>query len=69
MVAESVLRIVMEADVDGLIGAGRHERPSDRSTRASSPAPQAGADLHLVGDLLEREDESRTEPREQRKRS
>ena len=31
-VAESVLQIIMEADVDGLIGAGRHERSSDRST-------------------------------------
>jgi hypothetical protein len=31
-VAESVLRILMEADVAGLIGAGRHERSADRST-------------------------------------
>src|SRR5215218_8214354 len=31
-VAESVLQIIMEADVDGLIGAGRHERSGDRST-------------------------------------
>ena len=31
-IAESVLQIIMEADVDGLIGAGRHERSSDRST-------------------------------------
>lgn len=30
-VAESVLQIIMEADVDGLIGAGSHERSSDRS--------------------------------------
>ena len=31
-VAEIVLQIVMEADVDGLIGAGRHERSGERST-------------------------------------
>src|SRR5215831_11064698 len=29
-VAESVLQILMEADVEGLIGAGRHERAGDR---------------------------------------
>src|SRR5579863_7266963 len=29
-VAESVLQILMEADVEGVIGAGRHERTGDR---------------------------------------
>ena len=29
-VAEAVLQILMEADVAGLIGAGRHERTGDR---------------------------------------
>src|SRR6266446_3812101 len=29
-VAETVLQILMEADVEGLIGAGRHERSADR---------------------------------------
>ena len=29
-VAESVLQILMETDVEGLIGAGRHERTGDR---------------------------------------
>src|SRR6202050_1267944 len=29
-VAESVLQLLMEADVEGLIGAGRHERTADR---------------------------------------
>ena len=29
-VAESVLQLLMEADVEGLIGAGRHERAADR---------------------------------------
>jgi len=29
-VAEGVLQILMEADVEGLIGAGRHERSADR---------------------------------------
>ena len=31
-VAEAVLQIIMEADVEGLIGAGRHERSADRTT-------------------------------------
>lgn len=31
-VAESVLQIIMEADVEGLIGAGRWERNADRAT-------------------------------------
>jgi transposase-like protein len=29
-VAEAVLQILMDADVEGLIGAGRHERSADR---------------------------------------
>ena len=29
-VAEAVLQILMEADVEGLIGAGRHERTAER---------------------------------------
>jgi transposase-like protein len=32
LVAESVLQLIMEADVDGVIGAGRFERGSDRQT-------------------------------------
>ena len=31
-VAEAVLQIIMEADVEGLVGAGRHERSGDRTT-------------------------------------
>jgi len=31
-VAEAVLQILMEADVDGLIGAGRYERNAERAT-------------------------------------
>ena len=31
-IAESVLQLLMEADVDGLIGAGRHERAENRTT-------------------------------------
>ncbi len=30
--AEQVLQLIMEADVEGLIGAGRHERSADRAT-------------------------------------
>src|SRR4028119_1536408 len=29
-VAESLLQLLMEADVEGLVGAGRHERSADR---------------------------------------
>ena len=32
MVAEAVVQLLMEADVEGLIGAGRHERTLDRAT-------------------------------------
>jgi hypothetical protein len=31
-VAEAVLQILMEADVDGLVGAGRYERNAERAT-------------------------------------
>jgi putative transposase len=31
-VAEAVVRLLMETDVEGLIGAGRHERSGDRTT-------------------------------------
>lgn len=31
-IAENVLQLIMEADVDGLIGAGRHERSGERAT-------------------------------------
>ena len=31
-IAEAVLQLIMETDVDGLIGAGRHERSGDRTT-------------------------------------
>lgn len=31
-VAEAVLQLIMEADVEGLIGASKHERSNDRAT-------------------------------------
>ena len=31
-IAEVVLQMIMEADVEGLIGAGRHERAENRTT-------------------------------------
>ncbi|MEH6773986.1 MAG: transposase [Cereibacter changlensis] len=34
-IAEAVLQLIMEADVDSLIGAGRHERSGDRTTCAT----------------------------------
>jgi putative transposase len=30
--AETVLQIIMDADVEALVGAGRHERSADRLT-------------------------------------
>jgi len=32
-VAEAVLQLIMKADVEGLIGAGKHERNAERATR------------------------------------
>jgi transposase-like protein len=31
-IAKTVLQLMMESDVDGLIGAGRHERAKQRMT-------------------------------------
>ena len=31
-IAESVMQLLMEADVEGMIGAGRHERTLERAT-------------------------------------
>ncbi len=31
-VAEAVVQLLMETDVEGMIGAGRHERTGDRTT-------------------------------------
>jgi transposase-like protein len=31
-IAEAVLQLIMETDVEGIIGAGRHERSGDRTT-------------------------------------
>lgn len=31
-VAEAVVQLLMEADVEGVIGAGRHERSGERTT-------------------------------------
>jgi putative transposase len=31
-VAEAVVQMLMEADVDGVIGAGRHKRSAERNT-------------------------------------
>lgn len=31
-IAEAVLHLIMETDVEGIIGAGRHEIPSGRSS-------------------------------------
>ena len=36
-VAEAVLQLIMEADVEGLIGAGKHERSNDRATWRRRP--------------------------------
>ena len=43
--AETVLQIIMEADVDGLIGAGRYERGADLFWASLSEADLTGADV------------------------
>jgi putative transposase len=48
-VAEAVLQILMETDVEGLIGAGRHERSTERLNRlwiGRDPRLDGGAEKH-----------------------
>jgi transposase-like protein len=40
-VAEAVLQLLMEADVDGVIGAGRHERSPERLTYRNGHRPRS----------------------------
>ena len=52
-VAEAVLQILMEADVEGLIDAGRHERSTERLNY-----PNEASITRLIGAvLLEQNDE------------
>ena len=46
LIAENVLQLIMEADVDGLIGAGRYERGEARQTW------RRVSDLLCIGDLV-----------------
>ena len=39
-VAEAVLQLLMETDVDGLIGAGRYERSDARTTHRNGSRPK-----------------------------
>ena len=49
-VAEAVVQLLMETDVDGLIGAGRHERTGERTTyRRYHDVPAAQQPLFLGG--------------------
>ena len=41
-IAEAVLQLLMEADVEGLIGAGRHERSGERRATAIIPIRRNG---------------------------
>jgi hypothetical protein len=68
--SESVMQLIMEADVDGLIGAGRHERSGERATwrntatvrwipgSAQSQDPQA-ADRDLLPGLPRTQEDGR----------
>jgi putative transposase len=47
-VAEAVVQLLMETDVDGLIGAGRHEQSVERTTYRNGYRDRA-AFLHYVG--------------------
>jgi len=46
-IAESVLQLIMEADVDGLIGAGRYER-GDGARHGATAAATARSTLGSV---------------------
>ena len=53
-VAEAVVQLLMEADVEGLIGAGRHERSGERTTHRNGSrtrllSTKAGdVELHIL---------------------
>ena len=47
-VAEAVVRLLMETDVDGLISVGRHEQSVERTTYRNGYRDRA-AFLHYVG--------------------
>jgi hypothetical protein len=71
-VAEAVLQILMEADVEGLIGAGRHERSAERSitamaiaSAASTPASNCGSQSYAKARTF-RPFWSRARPRKRR---
>jgi transposase-like protein len=38
-IAEAVLQLIMETDVEGIIGAGRHERSGERTTWRNGQGP------------------------------
>ena len=42
-IAEAVLQLIMESDVDGLIGAGRHERSGERTLNLRVPKLRQGS--------------------------
>ena len=54
-IAESVLQLLMEADVDGLIGAGRHERAEHRTTWRMGEVVEAIHHVIKTGNLQELE--------------
>src|SRR5437764_5963638 len=54
-VAEAVLQILMEADVEGLIGAGRHERTGDRLNYRNGYRDRSLDVLAQLGDLAFRD--------------
>jgi transposase-like protein len=57
-VAEAVLQILMEADVEGLIGAGRHDRKSEWRDDLVGIFPNKASIIRLIGAvLLEQNDE------------
>ena len=45
-VAEAVVQLLMETDVEGVIGAGRHERTGSRAVYATIDAVETFVDLH-----------------------
>lgn len=47
-IAEAVLQLIMQADVDGLIGAGRDERSAERTTWPTCPSSVSTGQRHTA---------------------
>jgi len=51
-VAEAVLQLLMEADVDGVIGAGRHERSPERLNYRNGHRPPTATSSFCLSEAI-----------------